>query len=119
MGLHSIRVVTVAAVIRTDARLHICYVPGLAPKYMQESSGIHRSCPNFRVDGLPDDATLAAPELLQPEYGSLGCWRVCHPLRHTEAPQARVAWGMQTGARDRWAPGPPPVFMTASAARRR
>ncbi len=26
--------------------------------------------------------------------------------------------GMQTGARDRWAPGPAPVFMTASARRR-
>jgi len=33
--------------------------------------------------------------------------------------RAHVAWGMRTGARDRWAPGPAPVFMAASAARRR
>jgi hypothetical protein len=33
--------------------------------------------------------------------------------------RAHVARGMQTGARDRWAPGPTPLFMAASAARRR
>src|SRR6266545_3002025 len=65
----------------------------------------------YRIEQLVAAAApMSQPE--KPATRSLG-----QPAEAPSAPPS-VAWGMRTGARDRWAPGPAPVFMAASAARR-
>ncbi len=63
--LEAVGVLAVAPVIGADRRLDVRHVPRLGSEHAQEGGRVHRPCADLGVVGLPDQASVFGPEVLE------------------------------------------------------
>ncbi len=69
--LHAVGVLAVAPIIRADGGLYVGHVPRLRAQHAQGGGGVERAGAHLLVIGLPDEAALLSPEVLQAEDDGL------------------------------------------------
>jgi len=69
--LQAVGVLTVVPIVRADGRLDVGHIPGLGAEHTQVSGRVHRPGTDLGVVRLPDQATVAGPEILQLENDGL------------------------------------------------
>ena len=67
MHLHTVGVIPVPPIVGPVGGLDVGHVPGFRPQDAQNGGGVHRPRADFFAVGLPDEAAVVGPELLQAE----------------------------------------------------
>ena len=76
--LHAVGVFAVAPVVGADGWLDVGDIPGLGTQDAQRGGGVERAGADLGVIGLPDQTTVARPEILQGHDDGLKVKRLRH-----------------------------------------
>ena len=82
--LQAVGVFAVAAIVRADGGLDVAHVPGLGPEHAQEGGRVISAGADLGVIGLPDQAALVGPELLEGQHDGLKIEGLIHACSATE-----------------------------------